>query len=126
MVCVNSVQELLKEWHVEGIDLKKHAAEGNVEAFSSDVAAVLLCLFVSKSREKVIEHAPETVKHVAGELQKAKLVRLTESKTCEMVEPSVGYHFGFLAAIGALGLYSVYPSSLIVIMCHIHRIGCVL
>jgi len=99
---LESLLELLKEWRVEGIDPKKHAASGNLDAFSFDLASLLLSLFVFKTHEKVIPHAPETIKTVADEMQKAKLVRKTEDNRCEMVEPNVAEHYPFLSDIATI------------------------
>jgi len=98
----DSVLSLLKEWKVEGVDPKKHAADGNIDAYSFDLASVFLSLFVYKTHEVVITHVPETIGIVANEMKKLKIVRLTPDNHCEMVEPSVADHFEFISTVVAL------------------------
>jgi len=98
----DSVLGLLKEWNVEGFDLKKHADDGSLDAFSCDVAAVLLSLFMLFIKKKELPNAQETVKVVAGELQKVNLVRLKPDNHCEIVTPSIPEHLAFISAVASL------------------------
>ena len=99
-----SVLSLLKEWKVEGFDLKKHEASGDLESFAFDLASLLMSLFMCNTHEKIIEHAPETIKVVADELRNKGIVRLTQENRCEMIKPSVVDYLGFLSAVVDLGL----------------------
>ena len=102
---MDSILTLVKEQGIEVPSLERHAAEGNLSAFSADVARLFAGLYAAQTENRTALDDPSAIPPIAQALCDCGIVTVSPSNgVCVMNEPDVAVHADVLCSLAKVRL----------------------
>ena len=109
---MDSILALVKEQGIEVPLLERHAAEGDLSAFSADVAQLFAGLFATQTENREVLDDPSAVLSIAQVLCDCNIVVVSPNNgVCMMNEPDVAVHADVLCPLAEIRLSSVLTTA---------------